>query len=67
MFPGKEVPLDVRMNSAKEPMAIYDYLTFSLVNLYYELVLLFKPVLKESDYSEPYHCLFCQAKQVLPD
>ena len=58
MFPGKEVPLDVRMNSAKEPMAIYDYLTFSLVNLYYELVLLFKPVLKESDYIQPFEFEF---------
>ena len=58
MFPGKEVPLDVRMNSAKEPMAIYDYLTFCLVNLYYELVLLFKPVLKESDYIQPFEFEF---------
>ena len=58
IFPGKEVPLDVRMNSAKEPMAIYDYLTFSLVNLYYELVLLFKPVLKESDYIQPFEFEF---------
>lgn len=58
IFPGKDVPLDIRMNSAKEPMAIYDYLTFSLVNLYYELVLLFKPILKESDYIQPFEFEF---------
>ena len=58
MFPRKDVPLDIRMNSAKEPMAIYDYLTFSLVNLYYELVLLFKPILKESDYIQPFEFEF---------
>ena len=58
MCHGKDVPLDIRMNSAKEPMAIYDYLTFSLINLYYELVLLFKPVLKESDYIQPFEFEF---------
>lgn len=40
--------------AAEEPIAIYEYLSFKMINLYYELVILFSPILRTSDYIQPF-------------
>lgn len=41
IFPGAQMTIEERSKAAEEPRAIYDYLSFKLINLYYELAILF--------------------------
>lgn len=54
IFPAAQMTIEERSKAAKEPRAIYDYLSFKLINLYYELAILFGPILKPSDYIQAF-------------
>ena len=54
IFPGAQMTIEERSKAAEEPRAIYDYLSFKLINLYYELAILFGPILKPSDYIQAF-------------
>ena len=58
IFPDAQMTIEERSKAADEPRAIYYYLTFKLINLYYELAILFSSVLKPSDYIQAFEFEF---------